>query len=62
MLSALIDTEGRVKDVVVLRSLPQLDDSAARAVCCWKYRPARREDGTPVETWLIVTLDFWLHY
>jgi TonB family protein len=44
-----IGTDGRVETVTVARSVPSPDDAAVRAVCAWRFAPARRE-GVPVRT------------
>jgi TonB family protein len=57
ILEAIINTEGCVEEMKILRSIPQLDEAAARAVCQWKYKPALK-DGKPVRVYFTVIVDF----
>jgi protein TonB len=59
ILEALIGPDGRVKDVKVLRSLPQLDDAAAEAVRQWVYTPTLL-NGVAVPVLMTVTVNFAL--
>jgi len=59
ILDATLDTEGLVKDVVVLRSVPLLDQAAINAVLQWRYTPAI-VDGVRVSTKVSVTINFTL--
>lgn len=58
-LEAVIDTEGRVQSVRVLRSPPMLDVAAIEAVRQWEYSPTLL-DGTPVPVIMTVTVNFQL--
>ncbi len=60
ILQAVIDEEGVVQNVVVLRSVPQLDDAAIDAVQQWKYKPATLH-GRPVKVYFTVVVNFTLH-
>lgn len=51
------DTYGRVKDVKVLRSIPELDQAAIDAVKQWVYEPPLI-DGKPQELVITVTVSF----
>ncbi len=55
----VIDEEGNVASVKILRSHPQLDDAAIAAVRQWKYKPARL-DGRPVKVYFTAILTFKL--
>jgi TonB family protein len=57
ILEAVIDTDGSVIDVKVLRSIPLLDKSAIEAVRRWKYRPALQQ-GRPVKVFFTVVVEF----
>ncbi len=58
ILDAIIDREGRVRDVRVRKGLPLgLDEEALRAVRQWRYEPSTL-DGRPVEVALTVTVRF----
>ena len=59
ILEALVDPEGRVKDVKVLRSVPLLDKAAIDAVLQWRYSPVVL-NGTPVPFILTVVVSFSL--
>jgi TonB family protein len=58
-LQATITADGRVENVSVLRSIPELDDAAIAAVKQWKYKPATK-DGRPIQVFLTLTIDFEL--
>lgn len=58
VLEAIVDAEGRVTEVRVLRGLPAgLDRSAVAAVRQWRYAPATL-DGRPVPVILNVSVHF----
>jgi len=60
ILEAVVDEEGTVKDVKVLRSVnPLLDREALAAVRQWRYSPVVL-NGTPVPFVLSVSLSFSL--
>lgn len=59
VLDCVIDEQGRVASVSVLRSQPLLDAAAESAVRQWRYRPTLL-DGTPVSVLLTVTVEFRL--
>jgi protein TonB len=59
LLEAIIDTEGRVQSVRVLRSPPMLDAAAVDAVRQWRYTPTLL-NGTPVPVIMTVTVMFQL--
>jgi periplasmic protein TonB len=60
ILEAIIDKQGNVTDVRVLRGLPMgLSQAAAEAVRKWKYQPATMF-GKPVSVYLTVTVQFTL--
>jgi TonB family protein len=56
-LEAVIDRQGKVKDLRVIRSVPELDDAASRAVSQWEYTPTLIA-GVPVEVIMTVTVRF----
>jgi len=57
ILSVRIDEEGRVEDVMVLRSIPLLSQAAVDAVRQWKYEPFIIE-GKPCHIVFTVTVQF----
>jgi TonB family protein len=61
ILRAVIDENGNVRDISVLRSSdPVFDDAAIEAVERWKYAPAV-QDGRPVSVYFTVIVEFKLH-
>ncbi len=59
ILEALINPQGRVAEVVVLRGVPLLEEAAVDAVKQWVYIPTLM-DGVPVPVLLTVTVRFAL--
>jgi periplasmic protein TonB len=60
LLEAVIDEEGNVEDVTVLRtSSPVFNDAAVGAVRGWKYRAAL-QNGRPVRVYFRVRVEFEL--
>lgn len=59
ILEAVVDREGRVEDVQVLRSLPLLDNAAKEAVRQWRYSPLLL-NGKAERFILTVTVSFRL--
>jgi protein TonB len=59
ILEAVLDTDGRVREVRVLRSVPLLDDAALEAVRQWRFTPTLL-NGEPVPVVLTVTVVFSL--
>jgi|SRR6185503_1848187 len=59
ILEAVIDRQGKVKDLRILRSIPGLDQAAYEAVSKWEYTPTLVA-GVPVEVVMTVTVTFTL--
>ena len=59
ILETTIDTEGRVSDAKVLRSIPVLDDAALEAVRQWEFTPTEL-NGMLVPVIMTVTVNFSL--
>ena len=59
IIEATIDTDGRVYDARVLRSIPALDQAALDAVLQWEFTPTLLE-GVPVPVIMTVTVNFTL--
>jgi len=59
ILEAVLDEEGAVRNVRVLRSIPLLDDAAIQAVSKWRFTPTLL-NGTPVPVVMTVTVSFQL--
>ena len=60
VVKALVDREGRVRDVRVITSIPALDESAKAAVRQWQFHPARFRNH-PVAVWVSVPVRYSLH-
>ena len=62
ILEAVIDREGNVGEVKVLKGLGfGLDENAANAVARWKFKPARTGDGRAVSVYFRLTVDYHLN-
>ena len=59
ILEVVFGADGRVIDVRVLRSVPQLDDVAVEAARQWEYVPTMR-NGVPVSVIITETVNFRL--
>ena len=59
ILEAVLDDQGRVESVRVLRSFPMLDQAAVDAVRQWRFTPALL-NGQPVPVVMTVTVNFTL--
>ena len=60
ILEAVVDADGTVRNVKVLKGLPMgLDQSAVEAVLTWRYEPARLE-GRAVPVYFTFTISFSL--
>ena len=59
VLLAVIDTDGRIRNVRALQGLPGLTAEAIKAVRQWRYEPATL-NGTPVPVFFNLTINFTL--
>ena len=59
ILEAVLDAQGQVESVRVLRSIPQLDQAAVDAVRQWRFTPALL-NGQAVPVVMTVTVNFTL--
>jgi TonB family protein len=59
ILDLVIDEQGRVEDVSIIRSIPGLDEAAVAAARQWQYEPVR-VDGRAVKVRLTVPITFAL--
>jgi TonB family protein len=59
ILDLVIDTEGRVAETHVIRSIPGLDEAALVAARQWRYEPVEM-DGRPVSVRITVPITFAL--
>ena len=60
VIALLIDRTGHVREAVVERSVPMLDDAVIEATRRWVFDPALI-DGRPVMAWVRVPVEFRLH-
>jgi protein TonB len=60
VLQAIINEDGDVEGVTVLKGNPMLDESAIQAVRKWKYKPAR-QNGRPVKIYFTIQVEFTLN-
>jgi len=60
LVKALVDKAGKVRDVIVIKSIPMLDASAVTAVRQWVFKPAL-SNNKPVAVWVAVPVRFALH-
>jgi TonB family protein len=61
IVQAVIDAEGSVRELTVLKGLPLgLSEAAAEAIRGWEFEPARDGDGNPVEVYYNLTVNFRL--
>jgi TonB family protein len=60
IVQGIVDRNGNVRDVQILKGLPLgLDAQTIEAVCSWKFRPASLE-GKPVDVYWSLTMNFAL--
>jgi TonB family protein len=63
-MEAVVETNGKVGEVRVVRSLDKdygLDDEAVKAVKQWKFKPLTAKDGNAVPVLVQMEISFWLH-
>lgn len=59
MVQALVGRDGRVRDVRVVTSVPELDAAATASIRKWRFKPALA-GGRPVPLWVAVPVTFSL--
>lgn len=59
VVQALVGKDGRVKNTLVVKSIPQLDDAAVASVVHWVFKPASAK-GKPVAVWVAIPVGFRL--
>ena len=57
ILEATVGTDGKVKDVKLLRSIKELDDAAIKAVRGWEYKPTLI-NGQAVQVIVTIPVNF----
>ncbi len=60
LVQALVDKNGKVRDVKVQKSIPMLDQAAVDAVKQWTFKPAL-SNNKPVAVWVAVPVKFSLN-
>lgn len=61
IVQAIIDKDGNVTSVKLLKGLPMgLDQAALDAIKQWKFKPATLADGRPVAVYYTLTVNFQL--
>jgi len=60
MVQALVGKDGRVKQTIVVSSIPMLDDYAQACIKQWRFKPAMAK-GVPVAVWVGIPVKFSLH-
>lgn len=62
LISLIVDAQGMPQNVHIIRSLePSLDQKAIEAVSKYRFKPARKKDGTPVPVMITVEVAFHLY-
>lgn len=56
---ALVDTKGNIEKVVLLKSIPMLDEAAIAAAKQCKYKPGKQRDKF-VKVWVSIPFKFYL--
>lgn len=59
MVQALVGKDGRVKETRIVKSIPELDESAMQCVRQWIFKPAQTA-GAPVAVWIAIPIRFAL--
>jgi len=61
IMQAIIETNGQISDVKVLKGLPMgLEEAAVEAIRQWTFDPALDGDGNPVRVYYNLTINFRL--
>ncbi len=59
VLQLIIDTDGKVKNIKVVKSVPELDEAALQAIGQYVFSPGKK-DGKAVKTLMIMPVQFKL--
>jgi protein TonB len=57
LAEVVVDKQGAVADVKIIRSVPMLDEAALETVRQWRFRPSV-VNGEPVPIRMVVTMTF----
>jgi len=60
LVRVLVGEDGFVKDMIIIQSVPMLDEAAADAAWTAVFKPALQKDR-PVAVWMVIPLEFSLH-
>lgn len=60
LIRVLVGEDGFVKDMIVIQSVPMLDEAAAAAAQTAVFKPALQKDR-PVAVWMVIPIEFKLH-
>ncbi len=60
LVRVLVGEDGFVKDMIIIKSVPMLDDAAATAAQTAVFKPALQKDK-PVAVWMVIPIQFNLH-
>jgi protein TonB len=60
VVRVLVGKDGKVRDVLVVDSIPLLDDAAVRCARTAAFRPALSQ-GQPVEVWVMMPITFKMY-
>ena len=60
LVRVLVGEDGQVHDMIVIQSVPVLDESARNAARSAVFKPALKKDR-PVAVWIVVPIEFRLH-
>lgn len=60
LVKARVNTVGVVDSIVVINSIPLLDEAAITAARQWRFRPAQKA-GQPASAWVEIPVKFSLH-
>ena len=60
LVRVLVGEDGRVKDSLVIQSVPLLDEAAVAAARTAVFEPAMKDDR-PVAVWMVIPIEYRLH-
>lgn len=60
LIRVLVGEDGFVKDMIIVQSVPMLDEAAAAAAETAVFKPALQKDR-PVAVWMVIPIEFKLH-
>lgn len=60
LVRVLVGKDGNIKDMIIIQSVPALDDVAIEACRTAVFKPGLC-DGDPVAVWMVIPIEFKLH-